>query len=223
MLEEDYLAMNSVGTGAPIRSKVSNPGEDMGLVTDVIREIIIPAIEHEVNYGKNFSNTRQILHSLVLATWFKRNLKESLLGQFYVGKNKIDGIDIEDKDLKLKIYNQYLKALKKGVFNYIKEEFDPNSQNIIPRKYFSGGAYLLDIDKAMLTTDSLEGKSAAEENLSENGTFIFVTDLVSSDPQQALNIANSTPIESTDTYLSIFAPYRGKKIIVAAWFSTKSI
>ncbi|MEI7999580.1 MAG: hypothetical protein WCH62_08780, partial [Candidatus Omnitrophota bacterium] len=34
---------------------------------------------------------------------------------------------------------QYLKAFKKGVYNYIKEDVDPQTQGIIPRKYFSGG------------------------------------------------------------------------------------
>ena len=37
------------------------------------------------------------------------------------------------------IYQQYLKAYKKGVFNYIREDATPDGQ-IIPRKYFSGGA-----------------------------------------------------------------------------------
>jgi hypothetical protein len=41
--------------------------------------------------------------------------------------------------VKDKIYQQYLQAYKKGVFNYIKEEMDAVSQQPMPRKYFSGG------------------------------------------------------------------------------------
>ena len=37
------------------------------------------------------------------------------------------------------IQAKYLKALKKGVYNYVKEEEDPISNEVIPRKYFSGG------------------------------------------------------------------------------------
>jgi curved DNA-binding protein CbpA len=37
------------------------------------------------------------------------------------------------------IYQQYLKAFKKGVYNYIKEEPDPMTNQVMPRKYFSGG------------------------------------------------------------------------------------
>ena len=37
------------------------------------------------------------------------------------------------------IYQRYLQAFKKGAYNYIKEEQDPITQEMIPRKYFSGG------------------------------------------------------------------------------------
>src|SRR5262249_22698027 len=37
------------------------------------------------------------------------------------------------------IYQQYLKAFKKGVYNYIKEEPDAVTGQMVPRKYFSGG------------------------------------------------------------------------------------
>ena len=45
-----------------------------------------------------------------------------------------------------KIYNNYLLAFKKGVYNYIKEDIDPITQQSIPRKYFSGG-----FDAALIT------------------------------------------------------------------------
>jgi len=37
------------------------------------------------------------------------------------------------------IYQQYLAAFKKGVYNYIKEDVDKYTQQTIPRKYFAGG------------------------------------------------------------------------------------
>jgi hypothetical protein len=59
---------------------------------EVIREIIIPAIEKEVNEGKNFANLRQIYNSMILAAWYKKNLKESILGKVYMDSNKTNGI-----------------------------------------------------------------------------------------------------------------------------------
>ncbi len=138
MLEEDYLAM--MKSPYPVEGK-----KNSAIVTKIIREIIIPAIEKEINEGENFANLRQIYNSMILATWFKRSLKESLLGKVYVDQNKVMGVDVKDKEIKNKIYNQYLAAFKKGVYNYIREDYDPATQEIIPRKYFSGG--LLGIPK----------------------------------------------------------------------------
>ncbi len=128
MLEEDYLSLqkNHASTTNQIGSKI-------------IRNLILPEIEKEVNEGQNFSNLRQIYNSMILATWYKIRLKESLLGKLYVDQNKVKGIDLKDTQVKQKIYEQYLKSFKKGVYNYIKEEQDPITEKMIPRKYFSGG------------------------------------------------------------------------------------
>ena len=60
-------------------------------------------------------------------------------------KSKISGQKVVTRGPEEKIYKQYLRAYKKGVFNYIKEDATPDGQ-IIPRKYFSGGALPVAID-----------------------------------------------------------------------------
>ncbi|MBI5149869.1 MAG: hypothetical protein HZA28_03760 [Candidatus Omnitrophica bacterium] len=109
------------------------------VTTSIIREVIVPAIEQEINEGENFANLRQMYNSLILAAWYKLKLKDGLLGKVYVDQNKTKGIDTEDKTVNQKIYDQYLESFKKGVYNYIKEDTDPATQDVIPRKYFSGG------------------------------------------------------------------------------------
>jgi len=137
MLEQDYLALKKnvadIGTS-------ETDAQRMNTVTSgIIREILIPEIEKEVNEGKTFANLRQVFNSLILATWYKKNLKEGLLGKVYIDKNKIKGVDVQDKQVKEKIYAQYVESLRKGVYNYIKEDFDPVTKTNVPRKYFSGG------------------------------------------------------------------------------------
>ena len=142
MLEEDYLALESNrdrtqhGLGNMTQNEIEVMNED---AKKIIREVILPEIEREVNEGKNFVNLRQIYHSMILATWYKKNLKQNILGQVYLNKNKIDGIDLEDKQIKEKIYTQYVEAFKKGVYDFIKEDYNPITQELIPRKYFAGG------------------------------------------------------------------------------------
>lgn len=142
MLEEDYLALeenlghDKHGVGrAP-----ENPNQEISEVSkEIIREVLLSEIEREVNEGKNFANLRQIFNSMILASWYKQNLKKGLLGNVYINKNKVDGIHLDDKQVKEKIYKQYVEAFEKGVYDYIKEDYDETTQEFIPRKYFSGG------------------------------------------------------------------------------------
>ena len=105
----------------------------------VFREILLPEIEREVNHGKNFAPLRQIFHSMILATWYKRNMTGGMLGQVYANRNKIQGIQLRDKNMKEAVYQRYVEAFERGVYNYIREDFDETAQRVIPRKYFSGG------------------------------------------------------------------------------------
>jgi len=150
MLEEDYVAM------ANHKGMINHAPAKNTIASDIIREILIPAINKEVNEGKNFAQLRQIYSSFILASWYKKNLKNGLLNQEYANQKKIAGIETEDKDVKLKIYNQYLETFRNGVYDYIREEYDPNIQEIVPRKYFSGGLHL---------------SSSAIEEISNNNVF----------------------------------------------------
>jgi len=134
MLEEDYLSLEK-HHGI---EDLNNKNTAHTLASKVVKEIVLPALEREVNEGKNFANLRQIYSAMILATWYKRALKESLLGKVYANQAKVKGVDQNPLNNK-EIYKQYLKAFKKGVFNYIKEDVDKYTSEAIPRKYFSGG------------------------------------------------------------------------------------
>ena len=142
MLEADYLALKENLGKETIGADQFTAEEAQKLndvSSDVVKEVILPEIEREVNEGENFSTLRQIYHSMILATWFKINLKESLFGKVYVDQNKVTGVDIDDRQAKEKIYQQYLEAFRKGVYDYIKEDYDPTLKEVVPRKFFSGG------------------------------------------------------------------------------------
>ena len=166
MLEEDYLALESNidnskhGLGDMAKDDIDVISAD---AKEVIREIIIPEIEREINEGRNFANLRQIYNSMLLATWYKRNLHKNLLGKVYMDQNKVNGIDLDDKNIKEKIYKQYIEAFKVGVYDYIKEDYDPETQEVIERKYFSGGLtdfdeITTDKDASMLADDKFNGE-----------------------------------------------------------------
>jgi|GEM_PF-4395686 len=216
MLEEDYLSMqknlnNMIQPDIQSQTKVEIPTSIKNIQImsqQIVREIIIPELTKEVNEGKNFANLRQITNSLILAAWFKRSLKESLLGKLYVDQKKVMGVDLKDKTIKERIFQQYLKAYKKGVYNYIKEDVDPTSHEIIPRKYFSGGYVFrsnmkishfipdgmqfygdrnitVRFDRAMISEEGV--RLATEEELKDPKRTLFTADGITRDKLYSFN------------------------------------
>ncbi len=158
MLEEDYL---SLAEHEGIQSDHLQAINTNQLGSQIVREIVIPELTKEVNEGKNFVQLRQVYNSLILATWYKNKIKESILAQVYADKNKVAGVNIDDPSEKERIYQQYLRAFKKGVFNFIKETPTVNGASV-PRKYFSGGCKM---DMALLTsTKNIDEVPAIAEN-----------------------------------------------------------
>jgi len=141
LLEEDYLALQK---HALVPSTMSSIG------ANIVREIVLPEVEKEVNTGRNFALLRQVYHSVILAAWYKKSLTEALLNQIYSDQKKISGINLNDPFYKEQIFQRYMRAYKKGVFNLIKEDTDPVSAQVLPRKYFSGGVHIVPDDFAMV-------------------------------------------------------------------------
>jgi len=142
-------------SGAPPKAVagIQNKNGINALGSQVVREIIIPELTKEVNENKNFAQLRQVYNSLILATWYKKKIKDSILEQVYADKNKVAGVNINDPREKEKIFQKYLRAFKKGVFNYIKDDIDPVTQEATPRKYFSGGMLLVPSRAILIMTD----------------------------------------------------------------------
>ncbi len=140
MLEEDYLSMKMEDRKEKIEvdsgSFQENQSSNVYRPSSLIKEILIPEIEREVNEGKTFANLRQIYYAVILATWYKQNLKESLLGHLYVNQNKTSGVDHGDVEVNQKIYQQYLEAFKKGVVDSIQEDYDPNTNRLSKENIF---------------------------------------------------------------------------------------
>jgi len=179
MVENDYWALqeNLDSSQRPKHKREINDTKTLNdISSSIVREVIIPEIEKEINEGENFANLRQISYAMVLATWYKRNLKESLLGKLYVDHNKIDGVDVEDKNIKEKIYQQYLKAFKIGVYDYVKQDYNSHLQEIIERRYISGGYFYnpeaLHQKDVAVTALIKEGKEATQGNLFAARVFV---------------------------------------------------
>ncbi len=164
MLEEDYLALykNNVGVGSkPTQERAGYepaPTDINQLGFQIVREIVIPQLTKEVNEDKNFAPLHQVYNSLILATWYKKKIKDSILVQVYADQRKVSGVGYEKHLIgdPEHIYQRYLKAFKKGAYNYIKEEIDPMTKEMVPRRYFSGGLDYTHFNSAMTTTPTVD-------------------------------------------------------------------
>lgn len=167
MLETDYKAL----TRHMHKNNTQNPnGKDSQyslIYAQIVKDVILPQLKEEINEGKNFAQVRQVYNAMILATWYKRHLKDSLLGKAYVGQNKVVGVDVKDREIKERIFEQYLKAYKKCVYSYVRQDYDPLTQTTIPRKYTSGGMdfamFGLQGDKVYSETLDLKGMSLGED------------------------------------------------------------
>jgi hypothetical protein len=135
MLETDYRALNHAA-GAAVSGKDDNVYA--ALTKDVMREVLLPVLEMEVNEGRAFAHLRQMYSGMLLAAWYKDALKESILTRVYGDQSKTGGIS-QNPANNMTIYEKYLASLKKGVVNMVTEDTDKHTQEVIPRKYFSGG------------------------------------------------------------------------------------
>ncbi|MBF0485174.1 MAG: hypothetical protein HQL16_01540 [Candidatus Omnitrophica bacterium] len=187
LLDKDYLAtQKNVSDGNPVASQ-----EASEISEKVMRQVLIPAIEKEVNEGRNFAPLRQVYSGMLLATWYKQTLKESILSKIYADKGKIRGVDQNPANNK-EIYDQYIIAFQKGVFNMIKEDLDQLTQELIPRKYFSGGTVN---DYAQKGVIQRAGSSETQKEFLQNYDKMDMAQTVLTEPQRAF-FENSASLKS---------------------------
>jgi len=241
MLEQDYLSLEKHSINAALPLTTRNDVASVG--ANIVREIVIPELTKEVNEDKNFAQLRQVYNSLILATWYKKKIKDSILEQVYADKKKVAGVGYGNsvilsaaKDLKTPIdssatlqndtnliYQRYLKAFKKGVYNYIKEEQDPVTQEIIPRKYFSGGFKMALDDHAMAVTD----KASIVQNIITKSSMILITAALSfSIPSiaRAQNTISQNPFSQMDAQrLDLFQRIVGDTTDFRGFFDKEGI
>ena len=133
MLDHDYYAAQHVQGNERIHFGQQE------IAQRAMRELIVPVLENEINQGEHFSPLRQIFQAAILAEWYKRHFRQGILGREYTDQHKVSGIDETPAQFKEDLYQRYLQAYKKGVYNFIKDDTDPMTGEAIPRKYFSGG------------------------------------------------------------------------------------
>ncbi len=181
MLESDYLSAQKNAAPPGTDPSPVAPDERQRLAKEVMREVVVPVLVKEVNEGKNFARLRQIYNALILAAWYKKSMRESFLGKFYVDRSKVNGIQQPDVADNQKIYSQYIEAFRKGVFNFIQEDVDRYTGETIPRKYLSGGFTEVGFSKRLVVKEGGIGGDFAQRSNDKDKVRVSMERRTSSD------------------------------------------
>lgn len=196
--EHDFLALEKSREANvdDIFGVATLPSQDAmtKISTSLFKEIIIPAIEEEVNTGKNFANLRQIYHAVILASWYKERLKEGLLSKVYVNKEKTNGVEPSDENFRTIIYERYVETFKSGVYDLIKEIYDPAQQTMMPRKFISGGSNMGAV--AATSTITADGREVVNSAMIKRKHAIMQYGLESNSP---ISVSSTVVIEDKRT------------------------
>jgi hypothetical protein len=143
MTERDYMAQRMENGESTMDDAAFNGANSL-----------LPAINRELNEGRNFAVLRQIYYSLILGVWFKKKFQDTFYRAYFDSGN-VTGIDIADKDARSRIYNLYVEAFEKGVFNCERKERDAAGR-LLKRRYFSGGEFFGNLSSSAINV--LRGK-----------------------------------------------------------------
>ena len=128
MLESDYLGLKAAGKAAGEAQEMSALGRE------VVREVLLPELRKAVNEDAMFAPLRQAYGGMILAAWYKRRLKASVLGAVYADRKKVAGVEMEDEGLKEAVYEAYMRSVREGVFNILKAQEDPGLKQTLLRR-----------------------------------------------------------------------------------------
>lgn len=152
LTDNDYLA--SAVTGVQNEGQIGLEHDSRArrlaeISSEATKEILIPKLEEEINHGETFARIRQAYYSLILATWYKQTLRDSLLSKAIADQGKLAGLTEPKSNYVDKLYERYIESFNLGVYNYIREDQNREANEIIPRKYYSGGITIKNLGRTI--------------------------------------------------------------------------
>jgi len=145
-------------------------------VTEIMKDVVIPEIEKQVNEGEHFAVLRQVYQSMILAIWFKSKLKDHIVNRVYSDTSKVEGIDMADGGSEAETFDSYLKIFRDGIYNSIREEYDSHAQQMVARQYVSGGFGLPETGQWMTTASgNLAMLDSRGKNILLSVSFFLLT------------------------------------------------
>ncbi|MFA5373512.1 MAG: hypothetical protein WC354_04940 [Candidatus Omnitrophota bacterium] len=135
MLESDYLKNSATYSFQDERLKILNEYS-----AGLIRELIIPKLNKDVNTAKKYASLRQVYYSLILAQWFKKQFKNDMGSGIGIDQKDLTGLVSTESWSKDTYFRQYQGSFQKG--EYKTQQYCQTFHGQTIRQYFSGGINL---------------------------------------------------------------------------------
>lgn len=141
-LEQECLSLQN-NTFSLLSSQSHQEKQAQDIADQTMKEVILPTLEYEVNYGKAYAPLRQVYNSLILAEYFKQKYwgREGLYPHL-VNQSYINGLESKEPWSKDNIFNAYVRSCKEGEYRFSQTEYDPYQAAMVQKYYFYGGVIL---------------------------------------------------------------------------------
>jgi len=143
--EQEYFAYRGIETkttSSPAQKKMQSYSAQL------MKEMILPLLINEVNYGEGYADLRNVYHSLILAQWYKQKsrLKQAMFSALV---DRGNGVRYKSKKTwsAREIWQRYVYSLDHGEYNLQEETTETKGRYIVThiKQYFSGGVDFTDI------------------------------------------------------------------------------
>jgi predicted unusual protein kinase regulating ubiquinone biosynthesis (AarF/ABC1/UbiB family) len=190
-LESEYLSRNNQDV-IPRLDRGIQKIEDIS--SQAFKEVILPKLEQEVNFGKNYAELRQVYNSLILSECYKRKYwnKNNFYSQS-IHQARLVGLCSKEDWEKDKFFQAYLASHKQGEYSFCQTEYDPNYLDLVSKRYFSGGIKIYLSQSEMIEVETV---SSAVEQASPLESKEFVRIMTYQKDDWAVRIEVAFPASS---------------------------
>jgi len=152
------------------------------------KELILPKLNHEVNYGDEYADLRAVYHSLILAQWYKD--KYGYYNSIFynlIDTSNVTGLESKQDWNATALWEEYVHSVEEGEYNF----WETTTEGMweVKRYYFSGGVDFTDITVNItnlgepsqkirkLTAEAIYSPFVRDRNNYYFGDELYVTDI----------------------------------------------
>jgi hydroxymethylpyrimidine pyrophosphatase-like HAD family hydrolase len=177
MLEKDFMATHLTTNHQDEHSMtVATESEFSQQMFNSMKNMILPIVSESVNNDKSFARLREIYQAMILASWYKENMRKSFLGKTFVDQKQIPSFLHTENDIIDQVYKTYVQNFSNQTYHSIVETYNPKTQTMETHQFVSGGIQMSQISTSSQVSSMSVLMNELFANTSPDYTFGPITD-----------------------------------------------